>query len=269
MILGTYHAHTEFCDGKSTAEEMILSAIESGAEEIGLTPHSPIKGETWCMSEEGFSEYKNTLSILKEKYKDKIRVFAGIEEDIISGTDTSSLDYVIGSVHSVSVDGKNLWVDLSPAEVRENVKNCFHNDAYLYVKTYYESVAKIYEKTKCDIIGHFDLITKFIERDELFSLSDERYIKERDKALDVLLQTPALFEVNTGAIARGYRKAPYPDDSVLKKIAESGKPLVINSDSHSKETVLFGIEEQKKRLDSMGIKYVSSLSEVLKITRGI
>ena len=268
MILGTYHAHTEFCDGKSSAEEMILSAIDLGAAEIGLTPHSPIKGEDWSMSEEGLLEYKRTVTRLKDKYNDRITVFMGIEEDVISGTDTRDFDFVIGSVHSVFAEGKNLWVDLSPAEVRENVKKYFHSDPYKYTEAYFESVKEVYEKTHCDIIGHFDLVTKFIERDPLFSPLDERYLKQRDEALLTLLNTPALFEVNTGAISRGYRTTPYPEDSILSVIAKSGKPVVINSDSHSKETVLFGIKEQQQRLDSLGIKYVTRLCEILDITRG-
>ncbi len=266
--LGTYHAHTEFCDGKSTAEEMVLAAIEAGAPEIGLTPHSPILGEPWCMDGEELLAYKRTARELKEKYKGEIAVFMGIEEDFISGTDTSEFDFVIGSVHCIEVGEKKLWVDLSPFEVRENVNKYFHSDPYFYIKAYYENVGELYEKTKCDIIGHFDLVTKFLERDPLFSTDDQRYIECRNKALDKLIGTPALFEVNTGAISRGYRTVAYPEEGIRKIIADCGKPFVINSDSHSKETVLFGIEEERKSLEANGYKYIKTLSELLHYTRG-
>ncbi len=268
MILGTYHAHTEFCDGSSTAEEMILAAIEGGAREIGLTPHSPVSGESWCMRNEEINMYKGIVASLKQKYKNSIRVFAGIEEEFVSSTDTKDFDFVIGSVHSVTVKGENLWVDLSAVKVRENVNKYFNSDAYKYTEAYYERVSKVYEKTHCDIIGHFDLVTKFLDVDPLFSVTDERYIKQRNEALEALLKTPAVFEINTGAISRGYRTTPYPDDYCLNRIAECGKPFVINSDSHKKNTVLFGIEEQRRRLKTLGIPYVSSLSEVLSLTRG-
>ena len=152
-------------------------------------------------------------------------------------------------------------------EVRENVNKYFQNDPYSYVEAYYDEVGRIYEKTKCDIIGHFDLITKFIERDQLFDTTHPRYLKARDKALDALLSTPALFEVNTGAISRGYRTAPYPEASILERIREAKKPVVINSDSHSKESVLFGIDEARRMLEKMGVGYVSSMEEILSITR--
>lgn len=268
MILGTYHAHTEFCDGKSTAEEMILSAIKLGASEIGLSPHSPVPGESWCIRNEKLGLYKEKMKLLKEKYKNEIRIYMGIEEEFISGTDTRDFDFVIGSVHSVTVNGQNLWVDLSASDVRGFVNKYFHSDPYKYTEAYYERVASVYKKTHCDIIGHFDLVTKFLEKDPLFSVNDERYLKQRDEALFTLIDTPALFEVNTGAISRGYRTTPYPEDAVLSVIAKSGKPVVINSDSHSKDTVLFGIKEQQQRLDSLGIKYVTRLCEILDITRG-
>jgi len=267
MTLSTYHAHTEFCDGKSTVEEMILAAIVGGASEIGFTPHSPVPGEEWCIRCERIENYKNLLQKMKEKYKSDIKVFMGIEEEYVSNTDTGCFDFVIGSVHATTVAGNNLWVDLSAAEVRENVKKYYNSDPYKYTEDYYERVSRVYEKTHCDIIGHFDLVTKFLERDPLFSTLDERYIKQRDEALSSLLSTPALFEINTGAISRGYRTDPYPEDAVLRRIAEEKKPFVVNSDSHNKDTVLFGIAEQKKRLDKLGYAYVNSLSEILSITR--
>jgi len=267
MTLGTYHAHTEFCDGKSTAEEMIIAAISAGASEIGLSSHSPIPGENWCMSEEGVKEYIRTVTALKEKYSDRIKVFLGVELDVKSRVNREDFDYILGSAHSVTAGGKNLWVDISMTGVREAVDEYFGSDPYKYVESYYDEVSSVYEKTGCDIIGHFDLVTKFIERDPLFDVTHPRYIKARNKALDKLLCTPAVFEVNTGAISRGYRTNPYPDDDVLYRIAEAGKPVIINSDSLNKESVLFGIEKERERLDQMGIKYLTSLSDVLKITR--
>ena len=259
MILGTYHAHTEFCDGKSSAEEMILSAIDLGAAEIGLTPHSPIKGEDWSMSEEGLLEYKRTVTRLKDKYKDRITVFMGIEEDVISGTDTRDFDFVIGSVHSVFAEGKNLWVDLSPTEVRENVKKYFHSDSYKYTEAYFDSVKEVYEKTHCDIIGHFDLVTKFIERDPLFSPLDERYLKQRDEALLTLLNTPALFEVNTGAITRKIRSTAYPAENLLHILKKENARLILSSDSHEIGTLDGVFDETRRYLYDIGFRTVYTL----------
>jgi len=78
-----------------------------------------------------------------------------------------------------------------------------------------------------------------------------------------LLDTPAIFEVNTGAISRGYRTESYPEDFLLKIIGDSGKKLVITSDTHSTSTIDFGLENEAKKLDKLGYEYITSLEEIL------
>ena len=34
------HMHTTYCDGKSSAEQMVLSAIEKGLDTVGVATHS-------------------------------------------------------------------------------------------------------------------------------------------------------------------------------------------------------------------------------------
>lgn len=263
MKLSTYHAHTTFCDGKSTAEEMILEAIARGCPEIGFSGHSHLPGESWTMTEDGVKKYYDTLVGLREKYRDKIAVYIGIEQDFCSKTPTLPFDYIIGSLHSVNPMGEELEVDNEKDKVREAVDKYYNGDAYAYCEDYYRRVVDIYDRTKCNIIGHFDLITKYIEKDNLFSEEHPRYIKARDEALDKLLETPALFEINTGAMARGHRTNPYPNISCIHRIARAGKPFVINSDSHSASTVDFGIDVVSEMLDSLGYKYIKSISEII------
>ncbi len=268
MTLSSYHVHTDFCDGAATAEDMILQAIECGMTEVGFSGHSPIPGEEdWCMSLDGALEYRRSLSALKEKYKDKIKVYAGIEQDVLSTTPTAPYDYVIGSVHGFVKNGGILAVDVNPERIREAISLHYGGDPYLYVEEYFREVSEVYLRTHCDIIAHFDLVAKFVECEPLFSTSHPRYLAARDKALDKLLLTPALFEINTGAISRGYRTTPYPEETVIELIAASGKPFVISSDAHTKETLDFGIEAIARELSKKGIKYVTSLDEILSITR--
>ena len=263
MKLSSYHVHTAFCDGKNTAEEMILAAISAGCAEIGFSGHSCLPGESWTMSEQETLDYFETLTALKEKYKDKICVYIGIEQDYYSAAPTLPFDYVIGSVHSVKVGDKHYYVDESPEATERAINEAFGGDPYAYCEAYYANVKEIYEKTQCDIIGHLDLVTKFIEQSPIFSESHPRYIAARDGALAALLESPAIFEINTGAISRGYRTTPYPASDVIAKIAESGKPFVINSDSHSSQTVDFMIDATAAELEKRGYSYISSLSEII------
>ncbi|MBQ7387547.1 MAG: histidinol-phosphatase [Clostridia bacterium] len=266
--LSSYHTHCTFCDGKSTPREMIDSAIERGCAEIGFSSHSPLKYKSsWAMDESGIPDYIKTLSALRDEYKDRIKLYIGIEQDILSLPSNPSLDYLIGSVHHVERDGKYYSVDQSVEHTREAIQ-AFDGDAIAYCESYFEAVSKIYEKTHCDIIGHFDLVTKFIEVDPLFSESDPAYVRARTRALDALLETPAVFEVNTGAISRGYRTSPYPHTDVIERIKRAGKPLVVTSDTHRADTLDFMINETAERLAACGCKIITSMDELLEYTRG-
>ena len=268
MALPTYHTHTTFCDGRDSAEDMIKAAIKLGLEEIGFSGHAPMPFATnWCMTKEGEREYFKTVTALKEKYKDKIRVFVGVEFDAYSSPSDIPYDYVIGSVHHVVKDGVYLTVDESKETTRANIMNYYGGDAYSYVEDYYLAVSRVYEATRCDIIGHFDLVTKFIDKDPLFSESHPRYVNARNHALTALLKTPAVFEINTGGIYRGYRDVTFPSLDLAKEIYERGGKLVINSDTHSKKSIDFMLSDIGGALDSMSVKYLTSMKHILAVTR--
>jgi len=270
-MLSTYHCHTTYCDGKSLPEEMVLAAIRAGCPEIGFSDHSHIPGMDWTMSKSGEAEYRREILSLREKYCDRIRIYLGLELDIrsrITDSERKEYDYIIGSVHSIYAKGKTVEVDQSAAVARSAIENIFGGDPYAYCEAYYRNEARVYDITGCDIIGHFDLVTKFIEVDPMFSEDHPRYVSARNKALEVLLKTPAVFEVNTGAISRGYRNSPYPHQDVIRRIAAAGVPTVITSDSHRAETLVTGLPEARELLDSMSCKYLTTLLDVLKITRG-
>ena len=99
------------------------------------------------------------------------------------------------------------------------------------------------EVTKCDIIGHFDLLTKFAEQDLYFDLQHPRYVKAWKAAADRLLKTGKPFEINTGAISRGYRTEPYPAKDIRDYIRLNGGKLILSSDSHQKETIAYRFQD--------------------------
>lgn len=243
-----------------------MSAIEAGCAEIGFSGHSPLDFPTeWAMKKEDIPSYISELKALKEKYKDKIKVYIGIEQDYRSTTSTDEYEYVLGSVHHVYADGEYFEVDKSAEYTKEVIEKHFDGDPYKYCEAYYSSVKEIYNKTKCQIIGHFDLVTKFNEVLPLIDTSHPRYVKAVNDALEVLLKCPAAFEINTGAISRGYRTTPYPEDWILDKIGKNGNKFVFSSDTHSVTSVTFMLDEQKELLDKKGYSYYTSMKEIKKL----
>ena len=259
--LADYHVHTSFCDGKNTPEEMVLAAIKMGMTAIGFSGHSPLRqcGEDWCMTPEGAAEYRGEIARLKKAYAGKIRVLCGVEQDFYSETPTAGYDYVIGSVHVLQFGDEWISVDNTAQEQLDAVERFCGGDFYAFCEAYYRTVAAVAEKTDCDIIGHFDLVSKFNEGGRLFDERHPRYIAAWQEAADALLRSGKPFEINTGAIARGYRSSPYPAREIRTYLSERGGCFLPSGDAHSAEGLCFGFENLPSGLKTIDFLDISTM----------
>lgn len=264
MITSNYHTHSTYCDGKNTLEEMVLAAIEKGFTEIGFSGHAPSSAYfSWEIKLDKLNKYKSEVNFLKKKYADKIKIFLGLEMDYYSPVELADgCDYTIGSVHIIKKGDDFLEIDNSKQIQIDDVNKYYNGDFYAYVEDYYALVADIVAQTKCDIIGHFDLVTKFNELGDLFGIKHPRYEKAMKNALDALIKTRVPFEINTGAISRGYRTESYPEKSILDCIGSAGIPFVINSDTHNVNTIDCNLTLEQERLDKLGYKYLTTLKDI-------
>ena len=57
-----------------------------------------------------------------------------------------------------------------------------------------------------------------------------------------LLPKGKVVNIDTGAISRGYRTAPYPAKPLRDYILSRGGRLILSSDAHRKEDLMFGFE---------------------------
>lgn len=270
MMFNNFHMHSTFCDGRDTVPAMAEAAKALGCREIGFSGHSWLDFDPdWTMSPDAAADYRAAVTALKGSLAPDMKVFLGIEQDYCSPTDELPLyDYVIGGVHCVFRDGHYISVDLDADAQRSGVEQWYGGDASAFAEDYYALVGDLYEKTHCDIIAHFDLITKFIERDDLLDVDDPRFVKAERAALDRLIACPAVIEINTGAISRGYRTAPYPSERVLETLGKAGKPVILSSDSHATDTILFGFEDAMRLVEKYGLNLLTTMEEVLTVSRG-
>ncbi len=241
------HMHTTFCDGESTPEEMVLSAISKGFERVGVCIHSPVSFDSgYFPADEGeYARFREEMARLKKKYADRIEVLCGLELDIFSSLDTAGFDYIIGSVHYVEADGAYFAVDDTPEKLIAGCEKHFGGDYIAMAERYFETVAEVVEKTSCDIIGHFDLIAKFNDGGRLFDEHDPRYVAACKAAADKLLESGKPFELNTGGISRAWRSVPYPAPHIAEYIKANGGRLILSSDAHTAETVAFEFDKFK------------------------
>ncbi len=255
MIEYDLHMHTTFCDGKNTPEEMILSGINKGLKTIGISGHCNTGfDESYCMTAPVMKAYFEELQRLKKAYEGKIKVLCGIEQDYFAGKPKLDFDYVIGSVHYIHKNGCYLSVDHNESITVNDVKEHYDGDYYAYAEDYYKLVGDVLNNTGADIIGHFDLITKFNEGYKLFDETNPRYVNAWKAAVDKLLPYGKPFEVNTGAISRGYRTSPYPSLPILEYIKEKGGKVILSSDSHSAENICFEFDKWEKYIRDLGFE---------------
>lgn len=256
------HTHTTFCDGKSTAEELVLKAIELSFDTLGFSGHSPVPIDLdYFMQETRIEEYQNQINFLKNKYGDKIRILCGIEYDMFSKTSQSGYDYIIGSNHHIMKDGVLIDIDQRTDTMKSIIDEHFLGDFDKYAEFYYETSSKIPDMVNADFIAHIDLISKNCELTDIYDFSSKRYKAAALEAVHTISKKINIFEVNTGAISRGYRKTPYPADFILKEINNIGAHVIITSDCHNKDYLDNKFDYCIEYIKSCGFKEVYYLSE--------
>ena len=244
ILLQNLHTHSTFCDGRNTPEEIVRHALSLGMDSIGFSGHSPMfysaLYKTLLKNNEG---YRKEIARLKEKYKGQIHILCGLEIDMFAAEGQASYDYVIGSFHYFRFGEEYVLFDSSKEAVAQIIDRYFGGDGLAYAKAYYESLATLPSLMKADIIGHFDLITKHSENASFFDEDSPIYRKYALEALVALVEKNPIMEVNTGAIARGYRTTPYPSPFLLKEWHARGGEIVISSDCHNQDFLLCAYED--------------------------
>lgn len=250
------HTHTTYVDGRDTPEELIREAMERGFSSLGFSEHSYIRYSKFKgqLTDEKMELYKNEIRALKKKYRGVFDVFLGLEFDFYSDVDTDGLDYLIGSVHYLDVGEDVVTFDGGLSDTLNYIDRYFGGDGMLFAKKYFETLSRLPEKRNFDIIGHFDLITKKNDVGGFIDTSSREYLNLGFEAIHALQGKIPFFEVNTGAIARKYKSAPYPAIEFLREFSRCGFGAVITSDCHNKNFIDCYFEESCKLLSEAGFK---------------
>ena len=251
-MLANFHTHTTFSDGKNTPEEVILFAVENGFESLGFSDHGYTSyDERYCMKDT--LGYIKEIKRLKEKYQDKIEIYLGVEEDSRALQNRVDFDYIIGSCHYAEIKGKVYPFD-SNYDYFTKVIKMFNGNALNFAESYYKHFCEYIRKRKPDIIGHFDLLTKFDEREQDRFLSEPKYWGLAEKYTMEALKSECIFELNTGLISRGFRSLPCPHERLLYIIAKNGGRVTLSSDAHCIENLNGQFKEMKQLLKAVGFQ---------------
>ena len=253
------HTHSKYsADSSALPEESIISAIGNGLSGITFTEHyDPFWPDPESVYDFDFAEYLSEISLLKEKYKGKIEVYAGLEAgfrtepDIKSVIDErlkpflGSFDFIIGSTHIIGGG------DPYEAEFFEN-----QSKKSSYEKVLREIAENLALYEGFDALGHFDYHTR------LARFEDKRlYYKEFPDLIDSILLSVVskglALEINT----KTYRDF-FPDFTILKRYRDLGGELItLGSDAHVSSQVGFDFERNAEFLRHCGFRFVMHYKE--------
>lgn len=251
------HTHTTWCDGQNTPREMAQAALALGFTDLGFSSHAPAPFDAGCPGVADEAAYRADIAALRAEYAGRLNILCGVEQDIYAPVDAGKYDYVIGSNHYLPHDGQDYVAadgDIEMISVARRWR--YEGNGIAMARAFYQLSAKNVALNKPDIVGHFDVITKFNKNNVLFDEEDPAYqkvaLEALDEVIDVIQGYNGMFEVNTGAVTRGLRKLPYPAPFLLHHMAQRGARVIITTDCHSTKTLNGGFSIACRQLLQAG-----------------
>ena len=260
MIRQNLHTHSIYVDGKDTIEEMIETAIEKGFTKLGFSEHAYLEEDDVCMTQETTEQYIEEVRFFQQKYCDQIEIFLGLEQDMFYRDPHPEMyDYIIGSGHYLRKDLQVNSVDNTTDHTDFMLANWFEDDFLKYADAYYSQLKEMASWDEVDIIAHLDLLMKFNDDQHYISFEDPKYVKIACDTIDAL--SHKIFEVNTGAISRGYRSLPYPHKNLLEYMKAKDVKLVLNSDCHNRFDLDCYFPQALDLIKSCGYKKLMTITQ--------
>ena len=247
QMLSDYHVHTYYSDdSECPMEEIIQRAILLGLDEIAFTEHVDygVKSDLNC----NYSNYFKEVEEMKEKYRGKISIKAGIEFGVQTHTipffqkdfETYPFEFVILSNHQVN--DKGFWkYQFQEGKSQEEFQTA-----------YYEAIYEVVLKYKnYSVLGHLDMIKRY---DTYGEYPDSIIMDMVDKILYQVIADGKGIEVNTSCFRYGLKDLT-PSRPILKRYLQlGGRILTIGSDTHIIDHLGAYIQEVKGMLKDLGFK---------------
>ncbi|MFZ4456056.1 MAG: histidinol-phosphatase [Bacteroidales bacterium] len=268
MYLSNYHSHSIFCDGRSHPEVFVQYAISKGLKAYGFSSHAPLPFLTnWTMKKDDVEEYFQEINRLKEKYKDQIEVYAGLETDYLSPEFNAKsdyfqalpADYLISSIHYIShpISNKLLAIDGSFKEFTQGVKTHFGGDIKGVIERFFELSTQMIELGGFHIIGHVDKIYLNASRFAGFESNQKLVDNLMDDLLITIAKSGLILEINTKSVES--KGITYPMQHYFERIYELSIPITINCDTHNPDNVIQGKRETAELLYKIGFRHTMEL----------
>jgi histidinol-phosphatase (PHP family) len=261
------HTHSKYCDGSSELSAIVDQAKKIKLVSLGFSSHAPVSFDCkWCMKSENLEQYLNEINSLQKT--SGIELYKGLEVDFIPGKITPSnfsnqLDYTIGSIHFIDAfDGGTPWeVDGSNSSFLNGFEKIFNRNAQAAVTRYFELTRQMIQHATPTIVGHLDKLKIQNINNTLFHESDQWYVDEVTKTLDLISSHGAILEVNTRGLYQKKSLTPYPSPWILELALRKNIPVTLSSDAHHPDDLVNQFSETATLLLKIGYKKISVLKE--------
>lgn len=241
-MVSDIHVHSLFsCDSKESMENHIESAIEKGMAYIGFSDHQefdafmlPPENYNYLLGGNGDTEaYLQAIREMREKYKDRIKVLAGVEvgvrphlgELLKTYVSRHPFDYIIASTHGFNgYDGGDPRLHEGKA-AKETITG--------YFQTELQNMRAFQDY---DIWGHLDYIVRHTPG-KCDALIYDDYRDLLDEILTLLVNGGKGIDCNTNLLALGWSEF-HPHRDILKRYRELGGEIItFGSDAHMRKDV--------------------------------
>lgn len=255
MYLADYHTHSRISqDARHSMTAMAEAAVSAGLDELCFTDHiEPIIWYSTQLRQEpiDWQAMLAEFAAAKAAVGDRIRLRLGIElGDAMWGfahterllADAPALDFVIGSVHTLSepYGGIDLYLFEPKSE----------QEARRGMADYLEQVYKMANWGKFSVLGHLTLPLRYLNENRGFDLTFDGFEAEIEDILRILIQKGCGIEVNTN---RG--NMPLPDGKWLRMYRGLGGEIItLGTDAHTPNFVGCAIRERQELLRECGFK---------------
>ncbi len=229
-----YHTHHELCGHAiGNCDDYAKEAVKNGFIELGFSDHTPNPNMSDFhvrMKPEGIDQYINEINIAKEKYKDTLKIYSGLEAEFFFNHDdyykelTNQTDYLILGQHYVSF-----------SKDYNNLISGFGLTTKDQIELYADYVCEGMRSGYFIMLAHPDLyMNSYVEWDE----HSERVAR---RIIETAKETNTLLEFNANGFRRQKRMSkegmihPYPNVNFFKLVKEYDVEVMISSDCHTPE----------------------------------
>lgn len=237
MLKANYHTHTFRCGhARGEDEEYVIEALGSGLVELGFSDHIMLPG----YSEPGirgdfslFFDYINSISNLKNKYADRIKIFTGFEAESFPMffpyyrelVTNKTVDYLILGNHSCLDENKKVVCHFS------KIKS--PSELYLYRDLAFSALQSGY----FSYFAHPDYFMSSIRQID----HDVKKVMLDIVSCAVNLDIP--LEINLAGIRNGIKtigdknRYVYPTELFLKTCKKLHAKVIFGQDAHAPDQI--------------------------------